>query len=143
MMTTTKSARETQKLATKFSSEIKNGGVVCLFGDLGAGKTTFSQAIAKALGVKEKVTSPTFILVRRYEIPRNRFFWHVDLYRLNTLEEIKVLGLEEIMSDPDNIVLIEWPEKIVDSLPESRWEVKLDFVSKNSRSIEIRKTVTT
>lgn len=141
MITITKSAKETQKLATRFAAEIMNGGVVCLFGDLGAGKTTFSQAVAKAVGVKDKVASPTFILVRRYEIPENRFFWHVDLYRLNTLEETKVLGLEEIMSDPDNIVLIEWPEKIVGFLPKNRWEVKLDLIGKNSRSIEIIKKV--
>lgn len=142
MITITKSAKETQKLATRFATEIMNGGVVCLFGDLGAGKTTFSQAVAKAVGVKDKVASPTFILVRRYEIPENRFFWHVDLYRLNTLEETKVLGLEEIMSDPDNVVLIEWPEKIVDFLPKNRWEIYLTTTDKNSRLVEIKKVET-
>ena len=137
MLTKTNSAKETQKLATEFAKEIKAGGVVCLFGDLGAGKTTFSQAVAKAVGVKEKVASPTFILVRRYEIPGNRFFWHVDLYRLNTPEEVKVLGLVEIVNDPDNVVLIEWPEKILSWLPKNRWEIHLSLTSKNSRTIEI------
>jgi tRNA threonylcarbamoyladenosine biosynthesis protein TsaE len=139
MTAKTNSAKATQNLATKFAEEIKNGGVVCLFGDLGAGKTTFSQAVARAIGVKENVVSPTFILVRRYEIPKDRFFWHVDLYRLNNPGEIKVLGLEEVVNDPDNVVLIEWPEKIVDSLPRDRWEVRINTIGKNTRAITIDK----
>jgi tRNA threonylcarbamoyladenosine biosynthesis protein TsaE len=139
MVTKTNSAKETQKLATKFAEEIRNGGTVCLIGDLGAGKTTFSQAVARALGVKERVVSPTFILVRRYEIPGNRFFWHIDLYRLNSHEEIRGLGIQEIVSDPENVVLIEWPEKIMDWLPQKRWEVQLESTAKNARTVTIDK----
>ncbi len=138
MITETKSAKETQKFANKFAKKIKNGGVVCLFCNLGTRKTGFSQAVAKIIGGKDRVVSPTYILVRRYEIPKNRFFWHIDLYRMNTLEEIKVLGIEEIADDPENVVLIEWPEKILELLPQKRWEIHFNSTGKNSRAIEIK-----
>ena len=127
----TKSALETQKYGEKLAVKIKNGGIVCLHGDLGAGKTTLVQGIAKGLGIKKRITSPTFIIVRKYEN-----FWHIDLYRVDNIKE---LGLHEIFTDPKNIVVIEWPEIIKSILPKHYIEVKIKNISENER--EVNETV--
>ncbi len=130
MITTTKSPRETQEFGQKLAKEIAQGGIVCLYGDLGAGKTTLVQGIAKGLGIKKRLVSPTFILMRRY----GRLH-HIDLYRLEDPAEIKALGLDELWQDPANILLIEWPEKIVNTLPRQRREVRLEIISETEREI--------
>lgn len=147
---TTKSAAETQKFGEEFAQKIKDGGVVCLFGDLGAGKTTLVQGIARGLGIRQRITSPTFIVVRRYELKNQnskikntsqkskvKYLWHIDLYRLNNIKEIKVLGIEELWQDTNNILLIEWPEKIKSALPQNRWVVKLKQAGENRREITV------
>lgn len=134
MLTKTASKEETQKVGEGIAKNIKNGGIVCLYGDLGAGKTTLTQGIARGLGIKKTVISPTFILMRRYDL-KNRFLYHIDLYRLNSLEEVRGLGIEEITGDPKNIVIIEWPEKIQSSLPRPRREVRLKNISETEREI--------
>ncbi len=168
MVITTKSVAQTQKFGEKFAQKIAGGGslsagrrIVCLFGGLGAGKTTLVQGIARGLGIKKRIISPTFVIVRRYKINNKRkdqtkdrsseikgkkkekgsegYLWHIDLYRLNTVEEIKDLGIEELWQDPGNILLIEWPEKIVNILPENRWNVRLEAVSERERRIEVWK----
>ncbi|MBI3559120.1 tRNA (adenosine(37)-N6)-threonylcarbamoyltransferase complex ATPase subunit type 1 TsaE [Candidatus Gottesmanbacteria bacterium] len=126
----TKTAQETRNLGEKLAEKIKNGGVVCLYGDLGAGKTTFVQGIAKGLGIKKQITSPTFIIMRSYGR-----LWHLDLYRLNSLEEIKALGVEEIWQDENNILVIEWPEKIEPILPENKLTVHLTTLADNTHEI--------
>lgn len=126
----TKTAQETRNCGKKLAEKIKNGGVVCLYGDLGAGKTTFVQGIAKGLGVKKKITSPTFVLIRQYNN-----LYHLDLYRLNSLEEIKALGVEEIWQDKKNILIIEWPEKIEKILPENKLTVHLKALADNTHEI--------
>lgn len=126
----TKTAEETRNYGKKLAEKIKNGGVVCLYGNLGAGKTTFVQGVAKGLGIKEKITSPTFIIMRSYGR-----LWHLDLYRLNSLEEIKALGVEEIWQDKKNILIIEWPEKIEKILPENKLTVHLKALENNTHEI--------
>ena len=102
--------------------------ILALTGDLGSGKTTFVQGLAEGLGVKSRIISPTFILLKRYEVklktPALRNLFHLDLYRLehNVVEEVKNLGIEEIWNDPENIVVIEWAEKIKNHIPkDSIW----------------------
>ena len=93
----------------------KNSAVVlALSGDLGAGKTTFLQGFARGLGIKEVVNSPTFIVMKRFKIYDLRFknFYHIDCYRLESEKDLEGLGFKEIISNPKNIVAIEWPEKI-------------------------------
>lgn len=107
-----RSPLDTQKIAKSLASDFKNGGVIALSGELGSGKTTFVQGFAKGLGINEKIISPTFLLIRQYPVG-NYFFYHIDLYRLGSVE-MKDLGLKEILTDPNNIVLIEWPERIKD-----------------------------
>lgn len=117
----TKTAAQTRVFGYALAEKVKNGGVICLYGPLGAGKTTLVQGLARGLGIKRRITSPTFIIVRKYGR-----FWHVDLYRLNSPEEIEALGLREILADKENIVAIEWPEKIDKILPKGAIKVYLD-----------------
>jgi tRNA threonylcarbamoyladenosine biosynthesis protein TsaE len=102
--------------------------VIALRGDLGAGKTTFTQGFFRGLGIKRNPISPTFIIMRRYKIPIRRFadIYHFDAYRLKKAEDVAVLEFENILSDPRNIVLVEWPEKIKGALP--RDTVRLVFI---------------
>lgn len=125
----TKSAKETQDFAKNFAEEFKYGGVVALSGDLGAGKTTFAQGFAEGLHITDKITSPTFLIIRQYPIPnRKNFFYHIDLYRLENID-LKNSGLEEILGDPSNVVLIEWANKISEDLPKAARKIQLRKVS--------------
>ena len=123
----TKSIKETQDFGRKLAKEIAAGGIVCFFGDLGAGKTTLIQGIAKGLGIKKRLISPTFVIRRDYDRVH-----HIDLYRP---DDVAGLGLEELWEDPRNILLIEWPEKILLRLPRRRMEIHLKMVSDNEREI--------
>lgn len=127
----TKNARETQKFGEEFAAKIKDGGVVFLYGELGAGKTTFVQGVAKGLGISRRIVSPTFIIVRQYGN-----FYHIDLYRLNDQREIEALGLQELWQNPKNIILIEWPEKLKTILPKRRWELKFKSEGENEKEIK-------
>lgn len=137
MTTRTKSAKETQKFGKEFAQKIKGGGVIFLYGELGAGKTTFVQGLAKGLGIKKRIVSPTFILARRYPLPEEKFFWHVDLYRLNDSQEVEVLGLSEKAKEEGNIMVVEWPEKIAESWPrtQSGFAIKFKTLSEKEREI--------
>ena len=102
----------------------KNAKVIALIGDLGAGKTTFAQGFLKELRVKRRVISPTFLIIRPYKVKAGRYAtaYHIDCYRLNNLTELLSLGFKELIGDPKNIVLIEWPELIKKYLPrDTRW----------------------
>lgn len=131
----TKSADETQKVGREFANKLTPGAVVALVGDLGAGKTTFVQGVADGLGVKEKVNSPTFIIMRTYK-PN---FCHVDLYRLesNISEEVENLGLLDLISEGESVILIEWAEKIRDLLPKNAIWVKMEDVGNDTRKITL------
>ena|SRR3989344_6386201 len=122
---TTKNAAETKKFAKDLAKDFLEGGIIALSGELGAGKTTFAQGFAKGLGVEAKIISPTFLIIRQYPIPvRGNFFYHIDLYRLENID-LKNSGLEEILSNPSNVVLIEWAEKISNNLPKETKKIEL------------------
>lgn len=124
-----KNAEETRDLAQKLAQDFMEGGIIALYGELGAGKTTFAQGFAKGLGIKDKIISPTFLIIRQYPIPnRENFFYHIDLYRLEEID-LKSSGLEEIISDPGNVVLIEWANKISKYLPAAKI---IEFTNKGS-----------
>lgn len=118
------SLEETQKIADDFikyiSPKSDTAFVVGLSGDLGAGKTAFTKCIAKSLGVEETVTSPTFVIEKIYELENQKFshLIHIDAYRLESGEELLNLGWQRIISDPKNLILIEWPEKVSSVMPE-------------------------
>lgn len=116
----------TGELATKLAGVLRPGTVICLNGDLGAGKTLFTQSLAAALGVKGDVTSPTFNLLNIYK--GNMPVFHFDLYRLEQEYELEDIGFYDYAESPDGLVLIEWAEKFQACLPE-------DYIN-----IEIRRT---
>ena len=139
-----KSVEETEKLAKDFLEKISlgiynNALVVGLYGDLGSGKTTFTQAIAKHLNIKEDITSPTFVIEKIYEINHRNFnrLIHIDAYRLDSPKELLALEWNRIMSDPRSLIFIEWPERVLEVLPENHAKINFKFLSENEREIEI------
>ena len=141
----TRKAGQTRKLGIFFAKRIlktslgKKALLLGLEGDLGGGKTCFLQGFAKGLGVKEKVLSPTFVLMKRFQIKDSRFknFFHIDCYRLKSSREILALGFKKIISEPENIVALEWADKIKNILPKKTIWIKFIFAGKNTRRIEI------
>jgi len=137
----TKSTKETKslgkRLATSIISETKPT-IFALSGNLGSGKTTFTQGFAQGLGIKQNIVSPTFILMRTYEIPHGNFY-HVDLYRLekNVKEEVKNLGLTDIWGKNGNIVVVEWAEKIKNILPKNTKWLNFENTGERARKITI------
>ena len=121
-----------ETLAKELAKELRGGQVIGLVGELGSGKTTFVQFLAKALGVKEKVNSPTFVLMKIYQIPGNnkqtnfklpipkiKQFIHVDAYRLNSAEELENIGLRDYLNCLDTLVVIEWADKVKEILSDN------------------------
>lgn len=134
---TSNSAKETQDFAKDFAKDFLEGGIIALSGDLGAGKTTFAQGFAEGLGIRDRIISPTFLVIRQYPIPgKNNFFYHIDLYRLENID-LKNSGLEEILTDPTNVVLIEWAERIEDRLLGEVTKISLEQLSADKRSIKV------
>ena len=153
-----RSSRETKKFAAEMAREIlktkfrsKSAIVLALKGNLGAGKTTFTQGFLRGLGIKKKITSPTFVIFKRYKLPSfakasagrqvnsYKFAYHIDCYRIKKSQELLILGIKEIFDNPKNIVLIEWPEKISIILPKERINVGFEYGGKeNERKIVIR-----
>ncbi len=112
--------------------------VVALNGPLGAGKTTFVQACAHILGVKEVVTSPTFVVQKRYRTADERFssLVHIDAYRIEDIQELIVLCFNEVLKEQHTLILIEWSERILSLLPRGRYEVTFEYLSDLSRRVE-------
>ena len=115
--------------AGKLATLCRPGDVICLFGDLGAGKTTFARGFMRALGVSDDIPSPTFNLLLTYDTVIGTV-WHFDLYRLNTADEIHELGFEDAMAD--GISLIEWPDRLGSWLPARRVEIHLVETQENT-----------
>ena len=135
----TKSAQETEKLGQKLAGSLKEDRVVALYGELGSGKTTFVKGLAKGLGIKDRIISPTFVFIRPYTlIATLSTLYHVDLYRIEKADEVKGLGLEEIFADKKAIVVIEWAEKIKKILPKRRIDIYFDYLAENERKIIIK-----
>jgi tRNA threonylcarbamoyladenosine biosynthesis protein TsaE len=137
-----KNLEETQKIAYDFvknlSAKKSNATIIGLYGDLGAGKTSFTQGVAKAFGVTDNVTSPTFVIEKIYELQNQKFscLIHIDAYRIEKSEELLHLGWQEIISNPHNLILIEWPERVADIMPE-HIHINFSHISENGREIEI------
>lgn len=136
------SPKETKDFARDFAKQIlskppqkKCALVIGLEGELGAGKTSFVQGFAKGLGVKEKVLSPTFVIMRKYKILNTRYLYHIDCYRLHKPTELLRLGFKEIVSNPDNIVLIEWADRIKKILPKGTISISFETTKSYERRI--------
>ena len=124
----------TLALAGRVSVETRGKGVIYLYGQLGAGKTTFSRGILRAMGYEGAVKSPTFTIVEPYDLQGGQVY-HFDLYRLNDPEELEYLGIDDYL-EGDQLCLIEWPERGLEFLPESDLDVKL-IVEGQGRRIQI------
>lgn len=140
MQITLRSLAETQQLARKIAPRLRGGDILCLTGELGAGKTAFTKALAKELGVKTTVRSPSFNLLKTYPLPkrldRPQLLVHLDCYRLSQPQEINNIGLTDYLADPQALIIIEWPEKILSQLPKNRTlTVRLETLSENERRI--------
>lgn len=162
----TNSKEETQKFAESFANEIlkstsenkTHATVLCLYGNLGAGKTTFTQGFAKGLGIKQKIISPTFVILKKFKITKKlkitsattdkkinlstsdvERFIHIDAYRLENPEEILSLNWRELIKNPQNIILIEWADKIKKFLPKNYIKINFKFLNENKRGIIVSK----
>ncbi|HEY4500081.1 MAG TPA: tRNA (adenosine(37)-N6)-threonylcarbamoyltransferase complex ATPase subunit type 1 TsaE [Candidatus Paceibacterota bacterium] len=140
-----RSKLQTQQIAKKLARKLLNAphrtqaSVIALQGDLGAGKTTFTQGFARGLEIHRHITSPTFLIIRRYGIPKTDWnFYHLDLYQIKKAKEILDLGFKEIIRNPKNIVIIEWAEKIKSFLMKKKI-IHVDFKhTKNENKRVIR-----
>lgn len=138
----TNNRRETQFIAKEigklFLNLINSGFFILAFeGDLGAGKTTFIQGLAKGLGIKEKILSPSFILMRGFKISKKLgYFYHLDCYRLDSHKDLRLFGLKDIFRG-GNIVAIEWADKVKRILPKKHIKIKLKWLGENKREIII------
>ena len=149
MIEVSNSLTATQKIASDLAKKIRQladskppdkSFVIGLEGELGAGKTTFVKDLAKALGIKEKITSPTFVIMKRYELRDMdyKFLYHIDAYRLKDEKELIKLGIKEIFSDSQDIVLIEWADRVKKILPKGYISIHMDHVSERERKINIK-----
>ena len=135
-----KSVDETREFARTFAvSKVQHKPlIIALSGDLGAGKTAFVQGFAEGLKITDKIISPTFVLAREHKIPNtNQTLHHIDLYRLEENTDIKTLGIEDLLKDENNIVLIEWADKIKNLLPKTSVYINIEKLKGDSRKITI------
>ena len=133
-----KSKEETQNFAQQLAHKLRPGDFLAFYGELGSGKTTFIQGLAKGLGIKRRIISPTFIIVRHYQLEYGNFY-HIDLYRTQTKHDLLGVGLDQIVKDRDNIVALEWAEKMGEMLPQKRIEIKCENLGGDKRLIKIRR----
>lgn len=132
------SYEDTQKIAAEFAKTLTEGDVLCMYGDLGVGKTAFVQGLAKGLGICEHITSPTFTIVNEYSgrLP----LYHFDVYRIADSDEMYEIGYEEYVYG-NGVSVIEWPQLIDDILPEKRYDIEIskDYdKGEDYRTIDIR-----
>ena len=132
---------EMRSFAKAFLAELGGGKtsatIVGLSGNLGAGKTAFVKELAKELGIKQHITSPTFVIMKKYNTAHSTFHTliHIDAYRLCSGEDLKTLGWDELINNPQNLILIEWPEQISEALPKTMIKLLFGYVDENTRKV--------
>lgn len=134
-----KSINQTKEIAKEIFDNLVDGDIIALYGDLGSGKTTLSQYIGGFLGASGVISSPTFLILKEYSLPKSEFlsFYHLDLYRLRNRKELEDIGLVDIISQKKGITIIEWPELADGILPERTKKINLSFVDESTRKIEV------
>jgi tRNA threonylcarbamoyladenosine biosynthesis protein TsaE len=125
---------QTHRLGVRLGELMRPGDLICLAGDLGSGKTTIAQGIARGWGCLDPVTSPSFVLVNQYRRADNSQLFHFDAFRLKNAEEALELGFSEMLED-DSPILIEWPERIADIIPAERLWISLHWVEEMKRGL--------
>ncbi len=146
-----KNLEHTKEFAAHVVGELLKNGVqgsaatvVGLYGDLGAGKTTFTKEVARLFGVQRTVASPTFVLERIYKLDPKYVFKHlihIDAYRLESGSELVALGWSGILADPTNLIFIEWPEKVIDVIPKEHIGIFFTHKGEFEREIKLRNTI--
>jgi len=135
----TYSATQTKNLSKRMSQKIlksKDAVVISLKGDLGSGKTTFVQGLAIGLEIKHKILSPTFVLMKKYKIPNTKKqFYHVDCYRIKKAQDLSALNLKKLFLNPQNIIVIEWAERIEKILPKNTIIFEFKLINEKQRKI--------
>ena len=127
------SPKSTIEAGKQLAEKLDEGSIVCLHGELGAGKTTLVKGIAEGLDISEEIISPSYLLLREY---RGRVpLVHIDLFRINSDQEAIEIGLDDYLIGPDGVVVIEWAERIKDILPDDRVVIRLEYVNGNKRKI--------
>lgn len=140
------SLKETKQLAKDLKKNLlpqSKALIIGLKGELGSGKTAFVQLLAREFGIKEKVLSPTFVILKSFILKNQKFekFYHLDCYRINKSQEILNLGFKEIIENNANIVLIEWVGKIEELLPKDTMILEFKFINQNKREINVKKKI--
>lgn len=158
---TTRSAQETQEFAQEFAKTLSGGDVLLLEGDLGSGKTTFSQGLLEALGAEKPYTSPTFVIVKSYNLTKGEEIrekrkeniqighslipyplsliskvHHIDTYRIES-KDLLDLGWDDMMHDPNTLTILEWPERVRDILPQTAKKIYFKYLDENERAIQV------
>lgn len=136
----TNSPQETEEFAAEFAKKLKPGDIVALTGDLGGGKTTFTRGLARGLGIKKQVVSPTFMLERILPVPGAgpvKYLRHYDAYRLTSGADLIDIGFGEVAESQNSVVVVEWADRVREVLPENTIWVKFEFVRDQERSLEI------
>lgn len=133
----TNSEAETKQIAANLSKKAKKTPVLCLYGDLGCGKTVFTKGLAVNLGIPEReIKSPTYTFVREYRREKLHFY-HFDFYRIEKIDDLMAQNMLEIFQQKNAIIVIEWPERIEEILPEKRLNIKFRYLEENRREIII------
>lgn len=134
----TKNKKETEKIGFDLAVNFKGGEILALEGNLGAGKTTFSKGLAKGLNIKKNICSPTFVILNQYKVKSKNinFFYHLDAYRLNTKKDLENIGFFDIIKHSENIVAIEWANKIKKYLPKKTTTIKLSIIKSNNQDLD-------
>lgn len=137
----THSTEETQNFACRFAADLKGGDVLLLEGDLGTGKTTFTQGLAKYFNIDQPITSPTFVVMQLYPIPRCntiKELCHIDAYRFQSKEDALSTGILDYIGKKDILAIIEWPSQLFDLIPQNAIKITFAHIDVNSRQIEIK-----
>jgi tRNA threonylcarbamoyladenosine biosynthesis protein TsaE len=128
--------------ARKLAPLSDRAAVVGLYGDLGSGKTTFTQAVGRALGITDSIQSPTFVIIKSYKLKAKSYklLIHVDAYRLKSGEELRKLGFEELLADPKNLILVEWADRVASVLPKNHVKIHFRFMDEQTRELVVKKS---
>lgn len=128
-----RSPEQTRRIGMRLGGLLKAGDVICLQGDLGAGKTTFTQGLAQGWGSLDSVSSPTFILVNQYRRADGEKLFHLDAYRLDSVPEAEELDLDSMLAE--GVLIIEWPERLGNLIPNEHLYIQLEHISEEHRQM--------
>ena len=136
-MIISKSQEQTCEITKEIYDKLKDGGLLCLYGDLGSGKTTFTKALASNFGIESfAIKSPTYTYIRQYPLKKGKLY-HIDLYRLESIDELLWQEIQEHIDNEQNVIIIEWADRAAQQLPTKRIDISFEYLDEHSRKIVI------